>query len=262
MLFFFLLKSILFPNYKDYMFASFKALLIGLPLIAQIGIAGSSVVGISATGVAMKQASVCHQQPVVTTHYTQTLAVNTPVTTVEDGTLEQGQEKVITAGAQGQQKVAHTVTKHCGKFLKDTASNPVVVKNPVIEVKNIGTGYTLSQDSPIDFGIQKLPDASQLNGTSGIKAAGVAGVKRTTFHFAKNAGQDQTKTFISEAVFTPPVDRIDWYGTKEAAATLPVKLSRTGICHAPGTTYYNRTLYYTPYSTLDECLQNGRLPLR
>ncbi|MBI2448626.1 thermonuclease family protein [Candidatus Microgenomates bacterium] len=45
--------------------------------------------------------------------------------------------------------------------------------------------------------------------------------------------------------------------------TLPVKKSKTSICHAPGTTYYNQTIYFTPYNTIDECLDSGgRLPLR
>jgi uncharacterized protein YpmB len=41
----------------------------------------------------------------------------------------------------------------------------------------------------------------------------------------------------------------------------PVKKSSSGICHAPGTTYYNQTKKFTPYKTLDECLKSGgRLP--
>lgn len=42
-----------------------------------------------------------------------------------------------------------------------------------------------------------------------------------------------------------------------------VKKSRTGICHAPGTTYYNQTKHFTPYSSLPECLNSGgRMPKR
>jgi hypothetical protein len=41
----------------------------------------------------------------------------------------------------------------------------------------------------------------------------------------------------------------------------PVKLSKSGICHAPGSTYYEQTKNFTPYKTLDECLKaGGRLP--
>jgi micrococcal nuclease len=40
-----------------------------------------------------------------------------------------------------------------------------------------------------------------------------------------------------------------------------VKKSTTGICHAPGTTYYNKTINFTPYNSIDECLKSGgRLP--
>ena len=41
----------------------------------------------------------------------------------------------------------------------------------------------------------------------------------------------------------------------------PVKMSNTGICHAPNTTYYEQTKNFTPYKTLDECLKaGGRIP--
>ena len=47
------------------------------------------------------------------------------------------------------------------------------------------------------------------------------------------------------------------------ASSGEVKKSSTGICHAPGTTYYDRTTNFTPYSTLDACLAaGGRLPLK
>jgi len=43
----------------------------------------------------------------------------------------------------------------------------------------------------------------------------------------------------------------------------PVKMSKTGICHAPNSTYYNKTKNFTPYKTLKECLDaGGRLPKR
>ena len=41
----------------------------------------------------------------------------------------------------------------------------------------------------------------------------------------------------------------------------PVKKSKSGICHTPGSSYYNQTKNFTPYKTLDECLKSGgRLP--
>jgi hypothetical protein len=40
-----------------------------------------------------------------------------------------------------------------------------------------------------------------------------------------------------------------------------VKKSNNDICHAPGTTYYDRTKDYTAYDTLQDCLNSGgRLP--
>lgn len=42
-----------------------------------------------------------------------------------------------------------------------------------------------------------------------------------------------------------------------------VKKSNSSICHAPGTTYYNRTKNFTPFNNLDDCLNSGgRLPLK
>ena len=42
-----------------------------------------------------------------------------------------------------------------------------------------------------------------------------------------------------------------------------VKKSKTNICHAPGSFYYERTKSFTKFKTLDECLKSGgRLPKR
>jgi hypothetical protein len=43
--------------------------------------------------------------------------------------------------------------------------------------------------------------------------------------------------------------------------TGPVKMSKTGICHAPNSTYYNQTKRFTQYPTLKDCLNaGGRMP--
>jgi hypothetical protein len=45
------------------------------------------------------------------------------------------------------------------------------------------------------------------------------------------------------------------------AQGIPVKMSNSGICHAPNSTYYSQTKNFTPYKTLDECLKaGGRMP--
>jgi hypothetical protein len=40
-------------------------------------------------------------------------------------------------------------------------------------------------------------------------------------------------------------------------AAEPVKMSKSGICHAPGSTYYQQTKHFTPYATLNDCLKAG-----
>lgn len=45
------------------------------------------------------------------------------------------------------------------------------------------------------------------------------------------------------------------------AQSEPIKMSKSGICLAPNTTYYNQTKNYTPYPTLKDCLNaGGRMP--
>ena len=58
--------------------------------------------------------------------------------------------------------------------------------------------------------------------------------------------------------------------TAPKAATAPqdasapaVKKSKTGICHAAGSSYYARTLNFTPFATMAESIKSGgRLPKR
>jgi len=53
------------------------------------------------------------------------------------------------------------------------------------------------------------------------------------------------------------------FSTSVFSQSLPVKMSKTGICHNPGSTYYEQTKNFTPYKTLDEYLKDGgRLPKR
>lgn len=41
----------------------------------------------------------------------------------------------------------------------------------------------------------------------------------------------------------------------------PVKMSSSGICHAPGTAFYNKTKKFEAYRTIEECVNaGGRLP--
>ena len=47
------------------------------------------------------------------------------------------------------------------------------------------------------------------------------------------------------------------------ANDVAVKKSKSGICHAKGSTYYTRTKNYTPYPSMEACLHSGgRRPKR
>lgn len=47
------------------------------------------------------------------------------------------------------------------------------------------------------------------------------------------------------------------------AQTQPIKMSNTGICHTPGSTYYEQTKKFTAFKSLQECLNaGGRMPKR
>ena len=49
--------------------------------------------------------------------------------------------------------------------------------------------------------------------------------------------------------------------TEVLAQEKPVKMSNSGICHAPNTTYYEQTKNFTSYKNLDDCLKaGGRMP--
>jgi len=49
----------------------------------------------------------------------------------------------------------------------------------------------------------------------------------------------------------------------QAADDPPVKKSKTGICHARGSTFYEQTKHYIAFNNIDDCLKSGgRLPKR
>ena len=82
------------------------------------------------------------------------------------------------------------------------------------------------------------------------------------------AKSSRTGLWSSNNVIKPS----DWRGgqrsSKRASAVNdgfsgPIKKSRSGICHAPGSTYYARTLHFKPFATIDSCLTSGgRWPKR
>ena len=66
---------------------------------------------------------------------------------------------------------------------------------------------------------------------------------------------------------SPPVNNYapvrDAPQNNKSAEGATVKMSRSGICHTPGSSYYAQTMNFTPYLSLDACLSaGGRLPKR
>ncbi|GAD75040.1 hypothetical protein VAZ01S_018_00160 [Vibrio azureus NBRC 104587] len=48
---------------------------------------------------------------------------------------------------------------------------------------------------------------------------------------------------------------------KIVPAKLPIKKSKSGICHSPGSSWYNRTKNYTTFQDIETCIDSGgRLP--
>lgn len=45
-----------------------------------------------------------------------------------------------------------------------------------------------------------------------------------------------------------------------SASAAPVKKSKSGICHDITSPWYEKTTNFTPYDSLTDCLENGRLP--
>ena len=47
------------------------------------------------------------------------------------------------------------------------------------------------------------------------------------------------------------------------SASIPVKKSKTNICHKKGSKYYDQTKYFRAYQTMKDCIESGgRLPKR
>jgi hypothetical protein len=60
-------------------------------------------------------------------------------------------------------------------------------------------------------------------------------------------------------VVTAPTSRIQLQNSATAPLSVEpaVKKSTTGLCHAVGTTYYDRTTHYTAYASIADCLASG-----
>lgn len=195
------------------MLASLKSLLIGIPILTQIAVGGGGVLALSASTVAYHQTQRCHKEPIIISHYDEYFITPKGSITREDATMAKGTQKLVSIGSDGKQVLKHTVTKHCGKLQQDTQTLPINVKSADPEIIKVGTAYDANENSPINFEVKQTPDPTKSKGSSGVKTTGVQGVKQISYHYAKNEGEAETKTLVSESVVTPAIDEVDWYGT-------------------------------------------------
>jgi len=149
----------------------------------------------------------------------------------------------------------------------------VVQKQSKIEVEQVQV------KSVVAFSTTNKDDTTLAQGTTKTTQEGVNGERTITYEVTYKDGQEQSRKQLSDTVTTVPIDKIVLAGTYVAPSPtltqtlspappqtqqgIVVKKSSTEICHAPGTTYYDRTTIFTPYSSIDACLASGgRLPLR
>ena len=124
----------------------------------------------------------------------------------------------------------------------------------------------------IPFESTEQNDGSIPAGEKRVSTAGVVGERTVTYNVRYTKGKETARTETKNEITKAPVTQVTLNGTyvKPAPAPAPpaqssgsVKMSRTGICHAPGTTYYDQTTHFTPYNSTDACLASGgRLPKR
>lgn len=74
---------------------------------------------------------------------------------------------------------------------------------------------------------------------------------------SRNTISAMEKEMIQKKLLTVLLFSLSLLISNANAQTQPVKMSKTGICHAPGTRYYAQTKNYTPYKSMDDCLKAG-----
>jgi len=99
-----------------------------------------------------------------------------------------------------------------------------------------------------------LASSSALAHPGRTNASGCHNNRKTGGYHCHNTGKKSAPSIES---FTAKTD------SRTSAISGVVKMSVIDICHAPGTTYYSRLMHYTPYKSVEACLNaGGRLPKR
>lgn len=129
-----------------------------------------------------------------------------------------------------------------------------------------GYGFEYTYNVPYKYqtefkAAQKSAEAGQRGLWAPAACAGVTKKPPTTPSPAAPAANPQT-TLPAPASAPAPTPATTAAPTPSTVSGV-VKKSKSDICHAPGTTYYDQTKNFTPFNTLQECLDSGgRLPKR
>ena len=78
-----------------------------------------------------------------------------------------------------------------------------------------------------------------------------AGKQDTKPAQAQNQAQKQTQKQAQEPAAAPKSS------SSKSTASGQIKKSNSGICHAPGTEYYDRTQNFEPFRTMADCIKSG-----
>jgi hypothetical protein len=103
-----------------------------------------------------------------------------------------------------------------------------------------------------------LPVLAGLLAVGPPAAAHSGGLDASGCHTNRKTGDYHCHRAASAPASNAPASNLP---SPDVAPSGVVKKSRSGICHAPGTTHYAQTLRFTAYDSIEACLMSrGRLP--
>jgi len=135
------------------------------------------------------------------------------------------------------------------------------------EMISQGYGFEYTYEKPYKYQADFKAAQKEAEGAQrGLWAPGACVIEQSTTK-QSTAPVEATTTKQDASTSTQTSTPAASTTTDEPASTTAssgvVKMSSTGICHAPGTTYYEKTTNFTSYGSVDECIAaGGRLPKR
>jgi len=177
----------------------------------------------------------------------------------EPASLQERAAEAKALQAQQGAEAAKSAAEKAARKREEQANKPVV--------------KTETKTKVIKFKSTTKNDNSMPRGQTKLSVAGVNGKRTITYEVTYVRGKETGRKEIKNKITTKPVTQVTSKGTYVKPKPTPapqssnsgsvVKMSNSGICHAPGTTYYSRTKNYTPHDSLSACLNaGGRLPKR